>query len=164
MVLLVDGGDTLLSRVSGSYNIGTLSGSTNVVLMNFHTDESVTNSGIDFTVAIVDANVPQTITINNLTGATISVDEANVLPGTIVSLNVETEGSYVVSGMTIVTEEGDPVKIGEIVWYSTESISFKMPSAPVFVTPVITDSRTQFEQISVNLPAEGEKSIALETL
>ncbi len=158
---LVDGGDTLLSRVSGSYNIGTLSGSTNVVLMNFHTDESVTNSGIDFTVAIVDANVPQTITINNLTGATISVDEANVLPGTIVSLNVETEGSYVVSGMTIVTEEGDPVKIGEIVWYSTESISFKMPSAPVFVTPVITDSRTQFEQISVNLPAEGEKSIAI---
>ena len=63
--------------------------------------------------------------------------------------------------MTIVTEEGDPVKIGEIVWYSTESISFKMPSAPVFVTPVITDSRTQFEQISVNLPAEGEKSIAI---
>ncbi|WP_407450670.1 InlB B-repeat-containing protein [Fibrobacter sp.] len=158
---LVDGGDTLLSRVSGSYNIGTLSGSTNVVLMNFHTDESVTNSGIDFTVAIVDANVPQTITINNLTGATISVDDVNVLPGTIVSLNVKTEGSYVVSGMTVATAEGNPVKIGDVFWYSTETISFKMPSAPVTVTPVIIDTRTQFEQISVDIPMEGAKSITI---
>ena len=161
---LVDGGDegdTLLDRISGAYNIGTLSGITNVVSINFQTDGSVTNSGIDFTVTLVDANEPQTITINNSTGATVSVEEANVLPGTIVSLNVETEGSYVVSGMTVVTAEGDPVKIGNFDWYSTEAVSFKMPSAPVFVTPTIIDSRTQFEQISVNLPAEGEKSIVI---
>ena len=45
---LVDGGDegdTLLDRISGAYNIGTLSGITNVVSINFQTDGSVTNSG-----------------------------------------------------------------------------------------------------------------------
>lgn len=151
------GSDILLNGESGIYGIDELSSTGTFITLYFHSDESVSNSGLDLTVSFVVASTQHVITLNSASGGNISSDKSTAKVGETVTLSLTPSENNVPNGVTVVAEDGKPVQVSGGIWYSGNTATFIMPNNSVEVTPTFIGEGEKF----INMPAGEIKDITI---
>ena len=131
--------------------------------MLLHYDASYDNggNGVDLTVKVVDPMEPHTITMNQLTGGTIKIDDSTA-PATAyvfdtVTMSVAHDDGYLVNALDVVqTVDGVAysVDVSNGLWHDTitNEAKFVMPAGDATVTPTFISEFTAEGGLSVNMP------------
>ena len=151
------GSDTLLNGESGVYNLDELSSTNVFVTLYFHSDGAVSNSGLELTISLVESSTQHTISLNSVSGGSISSDKLTAKVGEIVTLSLTPGENNVSNGATVVAEGGKPVPVSGGIWYAGNTATFIMPNNSVEVTPSFIGEDGTF----LNLPASGTKEITI---
>ena len=145
------GGDILLNGASGIYNLDELSSTHSFVTLYFHSDGSVINSGLELTVSLVESSTQHTITLNGVSGGTVTSDKLTAKVGETVTLSLTPDENKLSTRVMVVAEGGKPVPVSGGVWYSGNTATFIMPNSSVEVTPLFVGKDDSF----INMPVSG---------
>lgn len=151
------GSDILLNGESGVYNLDELSSTNAFATLYFHSDESVTNSGLELTISLIEASTQHTITLNSVSGGSVSSDKLTAKVGETVTLSLTPGENNMSNGVTVVAEGGEPVSVFGGVWYAGNTATFVMPNSSVEVTPSFVGKDDAF----INMPVSGTTSITI---
>ena len=110
------------------------------------------DNDLDLTVTVMDAPDPNVITLVQKTGGTIVASASEARLGEKVTMTVTCDDSYLLDGISVVDESGNPVAVTGGLWYDG-SASFKMPMTAVTVTPSFVQNKKSVEDgLFINLP------------
>lgn len=151
------GSDILLNGESGVYNLDELSSTNAFATLYFHSDVSVTNSGLELTISLIEASTQHTISLNSVSGGSISSDKLTAKVGETVTLSLTPGENKMSNGVTVVAEGGEPVSVFGGIWYSGNTATFVMPNNNVEVTPSFVGEDGKY----INMPASGTKDITI---
>ena len=124
-------------------------------VITLSSDATATNSGLDLTVALLRASEPHNISISEVSGGSVSVENTSVAYGTEVVLTPHPNPEYILTNVNIVDSDGRKVPIAKGAWYSKDPISFVMPYSDVTVSPVFVKNPGTTDGLFINLPKEG---------
>lgn len=123
--------------------------------LNFYSDGSVNNAGLDLTVTVIDPSAVSTfsVTINNGTGGYVGIysSEQEFEEDDNVELYISPSTGYVLSNLSVVDADDNPVSVSGNYWYS-HSASFQMPASAVTVTPTFSNDLTN---LSIDMPYDS---------
>ena len=145
------GGDILLNGASGVYNLDELSSAYSFVTLYFYSDGSVINSGLELTISLVEAPTQHAISLNSVSGGSISSDKSTAKVGETVTLSLTPGENNVSNGAMVVAEGGKSVPVSGGVWYAGNTATFVMPNSSVEVTPSFVGKDDAF----INMPVSG---------
>ena len=141
------------------------------MLINFRpSDTRDARAGLDLTVTILDTSVKQDISINSITGGSLtatvngtSATEANV--NDIVTLTDKATDGYCLTGISVMNADNQPVSIiGDVKWYNaTNQVSFTMPASAVTITPTYVDKVKADDNYFINMPTTGDVTVTIPT-
>lgn len=151
------GSDILLNGESGIYGIDELSSTGTFITLYFHSDGSVTNSGLELTISLIEASTQHVITLNSASGGSISSDKLMAKVGETVTLSLTPSENNMANGVTVVAEDGKPVQVSGGIWYSGNTATFIMPNNSVEVMPTFISEGEKF----INMPAGEIKDITV---
>lgn len=140
----------------------------NVMLMRLNVPELYTfesQYGLDLTVRVIPQQ-SYTITKGTVSNGSIDIADNKTTANTneMITLTVNPAEGYLLKRITITdTDGGSTIQtIGEDQWYSGENtISFKMPSRNVTITPEFTNSLTAVGGLSMNIDLSGTKECVI---
>ncbi len=131
------------------------------VTLYFKTNDMVNFSGLDLTVTVGSTTASNTITVNTVTGGSItSIDKPSAKANETVTLTATPSDDYLLK--EIVVSDGSstyPVTNGN--WHTSNTASFKMPITAVSVTPQFTNNLTVDGGLYINMPATGGKTVTI---
>ncbi|OWU99841.1 hypothetical protein [Fibrobacter sp. UWR2] len=151
------GSDILLNGESGVYNLDELSSTNAFATLYFHSDESVTNSGLELTISLIEASTQHTISLNSVSGGSVSSDKLTAKVGETVTLSLTPGENNVSNGAMVVAEGGKSVPVSGGVWYAGNTATFVMPNSSVEVTPSFVGKDDAF----INMPVSGIASFKI---
>ena len=147
-----------LDYSNASASIAPVASSGNVITISFTPlamyggggDEG--DNDLDLTVTVMDAPDPNVITLVQETGGTIAASASEARLGEKVTMTVTCDEFYLLDGISVVDESGNPVAVTGGLWYDG-SASFKMPMTAVTVTPSFVQNKKSVEDgLFINLP------------
>ena len=158
-------GTKLLDQVSSTTDctptdITTVISSGQSMTLYFLTDQTGHCAGLDLTVRLL-GNTEHGITVNTVTGGSITSDKSTAKPGETVTLTVGNATSgYMLSGVNVLCGSSETVPVN---WdgMTDNTITFTMPSGDVSATPVFTNTLTAANGLFINMPATGSTSFAI---
>ena len=131
------------------------------VTLYFKTNDMANFSGLDLTVTVGSTTANNTITVNPVTGGSItSIDKTSAKVNETVNLTATPSDDYLLK--EIVVSDGSstyPVTNGN--WHTSNTASFKMPITAVSVTPQFTNNLTVDGGLYINMPATGGKTVTI---
>lgn len=123
--------------------------------LNFSSDGSRNYAGLNLTVKVIDPNAVSTfsVTINNGTGGYVGINssEQEFEEDDNVKLYISPSTGYVLSNLSVVDADDNPVSVSGNYWYS-HSASFQMPASTVTVTPTFSNDLTN---LSIDMPYDS---------
>ncbi len=123
--------------------------------LNFSSDGSVNYAGLNLTVKVIDPSAVSTfsVTINNGTGGYVGIysSEQEFEEDDNVELYISPSTGYVLSNLSVVDADDNPVSVSGNYWYS-HSASFQMPASAVTVTPTFSNDLTN---LSIDMPYDS---------
>lgn len=138
---------------NGVVDVAPIVTTSNVLKIYLHSTSSTTrrNTGIDFTVSIIDPNVSHTVTLSDgVTGGSVDIEPTSAVYGTTVSLDMTPSNGNLLD--TVIVMAGDsPVQVSGGSWRTSNTATFSMPYSDVTVTPVFTGATAE-AGASVNMP------------
>ncbi len=154
---IFDGANTSATRWLGTTgskrDIGTFTSTGRSLTFRFKSDNSVQKSGFRLTVSVEP--VSKAISIVNRDGlhGGMTSDKSIASPGAKVTLTATPDKGYLIDGVEVKDANNNVVALNnDIYWYcNTNTVSFKMPSASVTVTPKFSP----INALSVNMPKKG---------
>ena len=120
-------------------------------------------SDIELKVTIVSATTPHNITVNPsnpVAGGTLTSDKETAVYQEVVTLSPSLTDGYVIKDLSIVDEGTNPVAF-EGGWYTGNTVTFKMATTAVTVSPVLTNDLTRNGGLYINLPRTGTKTATI---
>ena len=147
-----------LDYSDASASIGPVVSSTNVITIVFTTYTYMSMYGggggdndLELTVTVTDPPDPNIITLVQETGGTIEASASEARLGETVTITVNCDDSYLLDGISVEDESGNPVAVTGGHWYES-SASFKMPATEVTVTPSFSQGEKSVEDgLFINL-------------
>lgn len=131
------------------------------VTLYFKTNDMANFSGLDLTVTVGSTTANNTITVNPVTGGSItSIDKTSAKANETVNLTATPSDDYLLK--EIIVSDGSstyPVTNGN--WHTSNTASFKMPIIAVSVTPQFTNNLTVDGGLYINMPATGGKTVTI---
>lgn len=146
-------GNRLLDNASGSVQFGAVVA--NKITLNFRSDGSNTDSGIDIAVDYPDLTVQHSVGVADVDGGSIASNKASAVLGDTVTLTATPDSGYVLWSVTASNAYGNSVKIIGGDWISNNTAKFVMPFSNVSVTPEFVRVEDVEYMLSVNLPEKG---------
>jgi hypothetical protein len=153
VLTIYDGGSdgTVLFEGSSPSNgddldVGIVETSDNKLTIHMSSDKWTSFYGPELTVTL--DRLPPKVKINSVAGGDVVADDYYAAAADTVTLTATPASGYVLSGVTVVDDDGTPVEVVGGKWYSGNQAKFAMPEKPVTVTPVFTDD---LEHLSVNM-------------
>ncbi|MBQ3768377.1 MAG: InlB B-repeat-containing protein [Prevotella sp.] len=121
--------------------------------------------GLDLTVRVIPQQL-NTITKGTVSNGSIDIADNKTTANTneMITLTVNPAEGYLLKRITITDTDGGSTlqTIGEDQWYSGENtVSFKMPSRNVTITPEFTNSLTAAGGLSMNIDLSGTKECVI---
>ena len=127
----------------------------NAVTLYFHSDGSVTNSGIDIAVDYPDPTVEHSVAVVDVEGGSLASNKASAVVGDTVSLTATPNSGYILWNVTAENSRGKAVQVDGGKWYSDNSATMTMPYSDVSVTPEFAQINDVAYALSLNMPKEG---------
>ena len=143
-------------------NIGVVASTGNALTIRFVSDGSGHNDGLDLVVDVFDPNAQQAITIETVTGGTVTSDVATAKFGDVINLANAHEQGYVMESVKVTDIYGHDVAVTGGTWYNVET-SFTMPATAVTVTPSFLHAMSAEEGLYINMPKTGTITAQLST-
>ena len=127
--------------------------SSKILTLEFGTDYSGTDAGLDFTVDFVENSEYSVACVENVAGGTVACDKDKAKGSETVTLTAMPAEGYILDGVEVKDADGRVVK--SFAWYShpQNTVSFKIPPSNVTVTPTFT----KLTDLSIDI-AMGEES------
>ena len=126
----------------------------NKMLLRFYAPIVYTGHyGLDLTVRVIQAT-PHTVTKGTCTNGDITIDKTSANTNETVTLTVNPASGYLLKRITITDTDNSTTlsTIGEDNWYSEENtVTFKMPSKNVTVTPEFTNDLTATNGLALQI-------------
>ena len=126
----------------------------NKMLLRFYAPIVYTGHyGLDLTVRVIQAT-PHTVTKGTCTNGDITIDKTSANTNETVTLTVNPASGYLLKRITITDTDNSTTlsTIGEDHWYSEENtVTFKMPSKNVTVTPEFTNDLTATNGLALQI-------------
>lgn len=152
----------LIERVEGAnISVGPVVSFGNVMTLYFYSDGGVSDDGLDLTVSIVDASTPHAVSVSDASGGSVSSDKETALVGELVTLTMTPDENKLISGVSVVDEDGKPVEVTGGKWYSGNTATFVMPVSNVTVNAAFVESITAEGGAFINMPVSGTETIAI---
>ena len=108
-------------------------------------------------VTVIPTWTEKTVNIVSVAGGSVTADNELATADETVTLTVTPDEGYVLSGISVVDADNNPVTVEGVEWFSNTA-TFTMPSSKVTITPAWTDDLTG---LSVNMLVTGLKSITI---
>ena len=146
----------LLKSSYVSSDIASVVSTGNVITINFMFYATmfggVGDNDLDLTVTVMDAPEPNNVELVQKTGGTVEASVSEASLGETVTITIDCDDTYLLDGISVVDEGGNPVAVTGGHWYE-ESASFKMPMTAVTVTPSFSQGKKSVEDgLFINLP------------
>lgn len=132
--------------------IPTVLSSGQIIMLYFHSDNSVQNEGFDLTV-----KVGHKITVTSLEYGTVNSDKYFASDGETVTLNATPSNDYALTDISVTDGSNNAVVADWDIW--SNQATFTMPTSAVSVNPTFTGKNS----LSVNIPATGSKTAIIPT-
>lgn len=134
---------------------------------NFESDQSVVNAGLDLTVTVISdggGDTPildpeYTINVTQYQGGYVNVVDnlEKAKAGDEITLWPSVSSGNILSYLSVVDENGDPVSVNGGKWYNTTA-TFIMPASNVYITPQYTPASEVADNLYVNMEEYGSTS------
>jgi len=151
----------LLNEISGTQTaIATVVGSGQSMGLEFHSDGSENDAGLDLTVTLISTDVEYDIIRNAATGGSVdaSIGGKTATKAKVndeVTLTASPSTGYLLSNLSVVDANGRAV---EVTWdVFSNSATFIMPASAVTVIPTFTNQTNHY----INMPTTGTKTVAI---
>ena len=155
-------GATLDYATGEEYHIGTRVSTGSFLTLYFHSDESSTHSGFELNVSLVSAPTPHAVLVNDVEGGSASSDKLTAVVGETVTLTLTPNENKVATGIYVVNENGNPIKVSGWDWLSGgKTATFVMPAKNVEVNAVFAAGITAKNGAFVNMPKYETKDITI---
>lgn len=155
-------GATLDYATGEEYHIGTLVSTGSFLTLYFHSDESSTHSGFELNVSLVSAPTPHAVLVNDVEGGSASSDKLTAVVGETVTLTLTPNENKVATGIYVVNENGNPIKVSGWDWLSGgKTATFVMPAKNVEVSAVFAESITAGNGVFINMPISGTEDVTI---
>ena len=146
----------MLDNKGVSSSVGPVVSSGNVVTIGFMARTVMMggegDNDLDLTVTVTDAPEPNLVELVQETGGIIEASVSEARLGETVTITVDCDDTYLLDGVSVVDEGGNPVAVTGGHWYEG-SASFKMPMTAVTVTPSFSQGKKSAEDgLFINLP------------
>ena len=146
----------LLKSSYVSSDIASVVSTGNVITINFMFYATmfggVGDNDLDLTVMVMDAPEPNNVELVQKTGGTVEASVSEASLGETVTITIDCDDTYLLDGISVVDEGGNPVAVTGGHWYEG-SASFKMPMTAVTVTPSFSQGKKSVEDgLFINLP------------
>ena len=152
----------LIERANGAnVSVGPVVSLGNVMTLYFYSDGGVSDNGIDLTVSVIDASTPHTVSVSDASGGSVSSDKETALVGELVTLTMTPDENKLISGVSVVDEDGKPVEVTGGKWYSGNTATFVMPVSNVTVNAVFAESITAESGAFINMPTFGTDTVVI---
>ncbi|MBO4435630.1 MAG: hypothetical protein J5791_01955 [Fibrobacter sp.] len=163
ILTLYDGDLSASRKMSRNFTNSTIDFLTsgNKLAVSFVTNESEARSGLDLTVTVLAANTPHNITVQNVSGGSVSVTETSVASGTEVVVTATPNENYVLTNVNVVNSDGARVEVTGGTWTSGGVATFVMPFSDVTVTPVFGTNLTANDKLYLEIPYIGTESVTI---
>ena len=143
-----------------TFDIGTLVSSGRYMELNFKSDAEFNYAGLDLVVSAVSRS-GHNVVVNGLGENGTLVGETNdILPGEVVKLTVTPNDGYFLDGVVATDKWGNTLDVTGGIWYSSNDISFVMPSSDVNVSVDLSNE----PHINMPLPGAGAPYLVLSTV
>ena len=143
-----------------SVDIGTITSTGRSLTLNFESDQSVVNAGLDLTVTVISdggGDTPildpeYTINVTQYQGGYVSVADnlEKAKAGDEITLWPSAYSGNILSNLSVVDENGAPVSVNGGKWYNTTA-TFIMPASNVYITPQYTPVSAVTDDLYVNM-------------
>ena len=150
-----------------SVDIGTITSTGRSLTLNFESDQSVVNAGLDLTVTVISdggGDTPildpeYTINVTQYQGGYVNVADnlEKAKAGDEINLWPSVSSGNILSNLSVVDENGDPVSVNGGKWYNTTA-TFIMPASNVYITPQYTPASEVADNLYVNMEEYGSTS------
>lgn len=150
-----------------SVDIGTITSTGRSLTLNFESDQSVVNAGLDLTVTVISdggGDTPildpeYTINVTQYQGGYVNVADnlEKAKAGDEITLWPSVSSGNILSNLSVVDENGDPVSVNGGKWYNTTA-TFIMPASNVYITPQYTPASEVADNLYVNMEEYGSTS------
>ena len=137
---------TLLKGLSGQgLDVGSVFSSSNVVMLYFKSDVSITYSGLDLLVRVSKKTTSHTITYASGSNGSITGSTTSATMGQTVTLTATPNAGYVFSGVSVTDADGNVVNVIQANGTSN-TISFTMDFSNVTVKPFFATQQMGFDE------------------
>ena len=150
-----------------SVDIGTITSTGRSLTLNFESDQSVVKAGLDLTVTVISdggGDTPildpeYTINVTQYQGGYVNVADnlEKAKAGDEINLWPSVSSGNILSNLSVVDENGDPVSVNGGKWYNTTA-TFIMPASNVYITPQYTPASEVADNLYVNMEEYGSTS------
>ena len=152
---------TILEKVSSAsigeaFDIGTIVSTGHYMKLNFVSDDEKNYEGLDLVVSVVSPSEHK-LNISGLEHGAVRGQTTGILPGNTVVLTVAPNEGYLLNGVRAVDKWGNTLKVSGGAWYSSNVVSFKMPSSDVDVSVELV----QKSEAVVYLPTKDNMSVVI---
>ena len=147
-------GIRLLDEATEYVEVGVTSQS-NAVTLYFHSDGSISNSGIDISVDYPDPTVEHSVAVLDAEGGSLASNKASAVLGDTVSLTATPNSGYILWNVNAANTHGRAVQVDGGKWYSGNTATLTMPYADVSVTPEFKQITDVAYDFNLNMPKEG---------
>lgn len=132
------------------------------MVLYFNSDGSETYSGLELTVSVVDFSASHAVVLNQAGGGTVASDKTEAMFGDEVTLTLTPDENKFIGGVSVVDENGSPVSVSEIKWYSDDrTVKFTMPGSGVTVTPTFVNNITAEGGAYINMSYDETREITI---
>lgn len=150
-----NGEKTLLKKVCGSGDVGTVISNGKELSIDFVADETGTAAGFDLTVTLVTPTSSHAVVVANADGGTVESDKETAYLGDVVTLTATPSTGNLLKEIVVQDANGAVVNVEGGTWANDNTGTFSMPYSDVTVTPSFTDELTADGGLYVNMPFTG---------
>ena len=124
--------------------------------LNFYSDGSGNDAGLNLTVTVVNPDATYTATIQPADNGTVTISGETAFEskgGSAIQMYISPNSGYMIEDISAVDTDGNNVSITGGKWYSgSPYASFTMPYANATVTPAFTNAKTAAQGLYIDMP------------
>ena len=157
-------GDPKVTLSGGNSEIEPIVSTGESLTLNFYSDSSVNDAGLNLTVTVVNPNATYTATIQPADNGTVTISGETTFEGkggSAVQMYISPNSGYMIEDISAVDADNNNVSITGGKWYSDSPYAnFTMPYADVTLTPSFTNARTAADGLYMNMPSTSSAMYA----